>query len=206
MLSATRGLRTNGWRRSTPRRRRAAIVLAMAVLTVVAALVAGTWAAFTAGSANPANAVAAGTVSLGDGGGTGGTMFDVSGMQPGDEVSRCITLSNAGSLPIDILSLYGTVGGTGLAAYLRYEVDLGNGAEGGEEFSCAGFDPSQLAAIHGPLSDFPPYSAMFDDVNAVPLDPGATRSYRITVTLPGDVAVAAQNTTASFGLTWVGTS
>ncbi len=164
----------------------------------------GAGAAFTTGSSNTGNSLAAGTITLSDGGGTTGTMFDVTGMQPGDEITRCITLSNVGDRPISSLALYGTVGGTGLGAYLAYEVDLGDGAAGGETFSCAGFDPAQQAALNGALVDFPSATAMFDDVDGVPLDPGAGRSYRVTVTLPGDVAVAAQDTTATFDLTWVG--
>lgn len=185
-------------------RRSVLLLVALALLALAAAGLLVTGAIMVATRANPANATSAGSISLN--GGTATSMFTITGMNPGDTSTKCITLTNNGSLPVNHLSMYGVVGGSGLASYLQYDVDLGNGATGGATFSCTGFTASTTSALSGTLSGWPTSSSMFTDTAATPLAVNGTRSYRIKMTLPSNVATAAQNTNATFNVSWVGSS
>jgi hypothetical protein len=84
-------------------------------------------ATFTGATSNADNAMSAGTISLTLADNSGTAMFAVPAMKPGDApVSRCVTVTNAGTLPLT-LSLYsGTTTGTGLGSYLNLTVLRGS--------------------------------------------------------------------------------
>ena len=70
-----------------------AIVLAMALVAVIS--IAGTQAAFTGSTSNPANEFDSATIDLTDND-TGITMFNVAGMLPGDTLDHCIEVTYTG--------------------------------------------------------------------------------------------------------------
>lgn len=171
-----------------------AAVLAVSVLTVHTSR-----AAFTSRTDNTGSTASAGTVRLTDDD-AGSAMFTVTNMKPGDTVTRCINVTYSGSLTSDV-KLYGAAAGTGLASYLNTKIEIGAGAAGGAAMDCAGFTPtstlndSLLSAFAATRTDYVSGLAGFTSATA-----GATRSYRVTVTLLNDDAAQGKNATASF--TW----
>ena len=156
-------------------------------------------AAFNSTTENGSNTFGAGTVTLSDDD-SGSTMFILSGMKPGDSATKCINVTYGGSLPADV-KLYGTVAGTGLAAFLDTVVEVGTGAAGGSSTSCTGFSSS--STLHsGTLAAFGAANTNYG--NGLGGFSGATnpttRSYRIAVTLQDANAAQGLDATATF--TW----
>ena len=71
------------------------------MVAVVALAVYGTFAAWTATTTNPNNSIESGTISIADDD-SGQAMFDVTNLEPGDSMTRCITVTNTGSTDRDI--------------------------------------------------------------------------------------------------------
>jgi predicted ribosomally synthesized peptide with SipW-like signal peptide len=179
-----------------------ASVLSLAVIAGAGSY--GTFSAFSDTTSVAGNTFAAGTLDI-DKNGSVSAAFSLSNQRPGDSTGdRCVTLTNSGTLSYGSLSLYATVGGTGLAPYLVVDVDRGTGATGGNTFSCTGFTETQADVVTGALSAFPGSgSPLAEPIMAS----GASRSYRIRVTLPSSVtASAAEGTTATVTLHWDATS
>lgn len=127
-------------------------------------------------------------------------MFTLANMAPGDTATKCINVSNAGTLAFANLALSGTVGGTGLASELQVVADRGTGATGGASASCSGFTQTTAGIVTGAMSDFPTAAAPVDD--AAGWSAAASKSYRFMVTLPTSAPGTAQGKDATLGITW----
>lgn len=174
-----------------------ASVLALAVLVGVG--VYGTYSAFTDTTDNNDNGFAAGTIDITDDD-AGTAAFAVDGLRPGDSATRCINVLNAGSLTFSNVAFSGLPGGDGLADVLTVDVDRGSGATGGRTASCSGFAALDGDIVTGRLSAFPPLGRPVDD--GADWVPGASKSYRVTVTLPPSATNSAQGRTATLELRW----
>src|SRR5947199_8470900 len=100
-------LDTRGW----DRRRRWLATLAVLALGA-SVTVPSTWAAFSATTANSANTMAAGSVSLTDND-TDAAMLNLSGMTPGATDTKCLQVTYTGTLP-SLVRAYATTSATGL--------------------------------------------------------------------------------------------
>ena len=166
-----------------------------------ALVIQGSNAAFTATTDNNGNSVAAGTVVLEDDD-SNTKLFDVTGLNGGQTLTRCINVAYKGSLTSDV-KLYGAVGGTGLAPGLTTTVDVGTGAAGGASFGCGGFTEGDVGAeFNDTLASFGTTHTNF--ANGLGEYDNATnpttKSYRISVTLSNDNSYQGKNATVSF--TW----
>jgi hypothetical protein len=188
---------TRPWAATTARLAAAGVGLAAAGALVIQ----GSNAAFTANTVNNGNTVSAGTVVLEDDD-ANTKLFDVTGLNGGQTLTRCINVTYKGSLTSDV-KLYGTVGGTGLAPGIATTVDLGTGAAGGASFGCAGFTQDDAGAeYNGTLAGFGTTHTGFSNglgENDNATNP-ATKSYRISMTLSNDNSYQGKNATVS--LTW----
>jgi len=125
---------------------------------------------------------------------SGAAMFNVSGMAPGDEATRCVRVkySGAGSPAV---SLFGSTTGSGLDQHLRMTIDAGRG--GGFD-SCDGFQGAPI--YEGTLADFARDHASLEQ--GLPTQVGTTdehaRSFRFHLELQGGNEAQGQTTTASF--------
>lgn len=190
---------------------------ALGLAAVGVLLVQGSEAAFTGSTDNSANAVNSGTVKLSDsdgsgldGKGAGTAMFNVSNLNGGQIVTRCIKVSYGGSLTADV-KLYGTSNGE-LAQGLAMTIEAGNGTEatGGANFDCAGFtDGSQI--FSGSLKTFGEnHNPSPDNTYAnkgitghAAATAGTSKSYKITMVVSNDNAYQGKDAAAAF--TWVAT-
>ena len=173
---------------------------------LVAALVAGVlgsgvlvWgsshALFNGKTMNPANAWAAGTVSISDDD-AGTALFTVSGIQPGDSGVKCIDVTYTGTVAAGV-RLHAALTGTGLGPYVDLTVEQGTG---GTFASCGSFaaevsTTGTMAAFAAARTD---YATGFG--TWAPTAGGQTRSYRITWAMRPDNGGA--NKTANLALTW----
>ncbi|MDW5595999.1 TasA family protein [Conexibacter stalactiti] len=182
-------------------RRTLITVFALACAVIVGAGIYGTFSAFTSTAANDGNSFAAGVVDITDDD-TGSAIVPVGGLTPGDSVTRCVNVRNAGSIAFANVALSGTVGGSGLvlANALTIAIDRGSGAAAGVEASCAGFAVEAAGLVSGSLSAFPGPAAAVDD--RAGWQPGAVKSYRMTVALPQSAPNAAQGQTATLTVRW----
>jgi hypothetical protein len=127
-------------------------------------------------------------------------MFTLDDMVPGAPTARCINVTYTGSLPANV-SLYGQVGGTGLAPYLDTVIEVGTGAVGGATFDCTGFTAGTglhddtLASFGATNTDFATGLGGWTGATT-----GTTRSYRVTVELQD--TNTAQGLGATAGFTW----
>jgi hypothetical protein len=158
-------------------------------------------AAFTALTTTSAT-VTAGQVALSlDDSGT--AVFSLPAMKPGDDpVSRCVTVTNTGTVPLNRVGLYlAASSGTGLGTYLDFSVMTGTNP--GAASTCW-MITSTGVPYTGTLASFPTTSAASLADGAGPLVVGATRAYEFDVSLVD--SAAAQGRTASFAVTWVGST
>jgi hypothetical protein len=125
--------------------RKTKAVLIMFIVGAIASIAAlATWSAFSATTGNAGNDFATGSVSLTDND-SGNVLFNMTGAVPGDTVSKCITVSYAGTLTSNV-RLYGaTTGGNGLSSYLDLKVTRG---------SFSGATPASNACTNGAGSNF----------------------------------------------------
>jgi predicted ribosomally synthesized peptide with SipW-like signal peptide len=117
---------TNDSKHRNPRQRERA----KSVVTLVSALVIGlvasgaTFSAFNAQTNNAGNTFNTGTVTISDND-AAAAMFALSGMRPGNPVSKCIQVTYTGTMAAAV-KLYGaTTAGTGLEPYLQLTVTRG---------------------------------------------------------------------------------
>ena len=183
---------------------------AKGLVTVASALVIGlvasgaTWSAFNAQTANSGNTFNTGTVTITDNDAEA-AMFTVTGMRPGNPVSRCIRVTYTGSLTSGV-KLYGSSTG-GLESYLQLTVTRGAISSGAFP-DCTNFTPD--AANHSGLGAGVLYSG---SLSAFPstqgtgvTDPTAAwaqnevHSYRFTVDVVDDNAAEGRTCTTAF--TW----
>jgi hypothetical protein len=163
----------------------------------------GTFSAFNKTSAMPGNSVAAGTVVLSDND-SGTSPLSATGVRPGDSATvACVNVSYTGSAPAAV-RLYGTVGGTGLAAYLTLTVTRGTFSGTPSAGSCTGFTADTTGSVlySGALSAFPVTTgtAIVDPDSS--WTSGEKRGYMLSLALPAGAASAAQGKTGSVDFTW----
>src|SRR5215207_611710 len=110
----------------------------------------GTFAAFTASTADGSNSYAGGTVTLSDND-SGVAAYALTSRSPGDSGQRCVRVTYSGSLASTV-RLYRSAfsGGTGLDAYVDLSVTRGTGSQ----TDCSDF--SAAASVYsGTLAAFP---------------------------------------------------
>jgi len=129
--------------------------------------------------------------------------FQVSGLLPGDSMTRCLRVRNEGDAAIGLIS-GGAITGP-LAEYLRVTVERGGTGLGDLGPLCNGFAPDGTYAWGTNAAGVAP-SAMKSDTDAT-WDPGKTaeKSYRITLSLPASTPNAAigKSATATFAFAGV---
>ena len=178
-------------------------------LTAIGSLAgASTWSAFNDMTDNPANAFAAGTVTLTDDD-SGAAMFTGLGnLQPGTSVTRCLVVNYEGSLPASV-RLHGTTGGTGLDPYLSLRVTRGSKTSAFP--SCSDFTADTTTYIagkpagtifDGTLAGYPDSwgAGIVDPVTGSPETwiAGESHAYRFEATVQDDVAAQGKNATQTF--------
>lgn len=128
---------------------------------------------------------------------SGGPLFTLQGMQPGDvPVERCIALTARGGAATR-LDVSGSVAGP-LAQRLRMDVAAGAGPAPGTAHGCAGF-AVQRQLWSGTLAEFPGEGA--PAVSGGELAAEQSRVFRFRVWLPADAVVGA-NDTARQNIRW----
>jgi hypothetical protein len=113
---------------AAPRRRldrTTKVVLIVFIVAVVASLAAlGTWSGFSSTTANAGNDFVTGTMSLSDND-SGTALFDMTGADAGDSVTKCITVDYNGTLDANVRMYGAKTAGNGLDEYLDLEVTRG---------------------------------------------------------------------------------
>jgi hypothetical protein len=185
------------------------VLLSTLVVAIVAAVTGtGTYAAFSGTTGNPANAFAAGTVSISDND-AGGSLLSLSNATPGSSSTGCIKITYSGSLNANV-HLYGTASGS-LPSYLTLTVT--RGSDSSPSFSsCGSFTADSTNYIgsgagviySGSLSAFPgTYAAgVIDPTSGSPATWSSSdaHSYKFVVTVQNNAAAQGLSSTASF--TW----
>lgn len=173
------------------------------VLLVSLLVVRVSSAAFSATTQNPSNNWASGSIALSDddGGGLASAMFDVTGMLPGQTVTRCIKLTYTGATDPTQVKLYGSVTDNGLADYL--DVTVKQGAGGGYG-NCTGFTASGTILNAVKLKNFGINNTGYSTGVGTwdPAASGDTQVYEFTVTLRSDTPSSAQGSDAKATFTW----
>jgi hypothetical protein len=156
-------------------------------------------AAFTATTDNGTNNWASGDVVLTDDD-TTNVLFNVSNLKPGDNDTKCITVTYSGSLNASV-KLYASSTVSGLAQYLDLTVEQGTGGAFG---NCTGFTPDASPTYTGTLAGFTSTYQNFGNgwgsFTPVGGAPNDTKTYRIKYTLQNDNAAQAKTANATF--TW----
>src|SRR5205823_2723202 len=128
----------------------------------------------------------AGTVNFALNDNSNTALFSVAGVKPGDApLSRCVTVTNSGNLPLQ-LSLYsGTLTG-GLGSYLNLSVLRGSFGTPQTYPGCATF-ASAGTVYTGTLAAFPT-AAGSELSGGGPLAAGATRAFEFDISLQDNTA------------------
>jgi len=159
-----------------------------AVLVVLCAtLVTSASAAFTSQTRNNSNSFAAGTVNLTVNDNSNTALFSVAGIKPGDApLSRCVTVTNAGSLPLH-LNLYSGTPTGGLGSYLNLSVLQGSFGAAQVYPGCATFT-SAGTVYTGTLAAFPTTAGSELSDGGGLLAAGATRAFQFDISLQDNTA------------------
>jgi predicted ribosomally synthesized peptide with SipW-like signal peptide len=105
-------------------RRRRALRLSLTLLAIgiaTAGIIGGSYAAWTAQTSNPSNAVTAGTLSITNSK-SGSSVFSAADVTPGDTGSGTVVVANSGSVPIAMQLTQDNVTATGIEASLGLKV------------------------------------------------------------------------------------
>jgi Camelysin metallo-endopeptidase len=183
------------------------LALSTVVLAAAVAVVGiGTYSAFSATTTNSGNAIAAGTVVLGDND-SGSAMYNVTNQKPGDTFQQCIKVNYTGSLSSSVkLYTASTIGSLG--PYIDLQIRTGSGSPTFP--GCTGFTPDASDLYSGTLANFASTHSSYAN-GLLDAGPGANTSwvngdsvvYRFTLTLQSGAPDAAQNTsTGSHAFTW----
>lgn len=190
-------------------RRRTYLMLAAAALTALALVVfmiaSVTRAAWTDTTRNDGNAWDTGTVSLTDSQ-NGTAMFTVDNLAPGDVVTRSITVTNAGSLPLDV-KLYGEnlqateitnslLETEKLSEYLN--VKIGTTSGGHDVYTGTG-----IGTLLGFATD---HTGWANGTSAIDLAAGGTQTYYLWVELDSDTPQGFEGASAEIDFVWEGQS
>ncbi|MFQ1002663.1 hypothetical protein [Modestobacter sp. SSW1-42] len=185
-----------------PRPSRALGVLVAAFVAVVASMAVvwhGSYATWSATTADAGDSWAAGTVSLADDD-SGAALFSAAGLKPGSSGAQCVAVTATGTLPATVrLYVTGLTATNGLSAHLNASVSWGTGGSFG---NCAGFT-QQGVLWSGALSAFPATTwATGLGSWATSGTPGEVRVYRISWTLSTTAPETVQGGTAAGTFTW----
>lgn len=160
-------------------------------------------AAFSATTTNGQNSWATGSITLtdDDGGGAGSAMFNVTGMLPGDVVTKCIVVTYTGAVDPTAVKLYTSVTDSGLGDHLDVTVKEGTG---GSYSNCTGFTPTSTIVNNLTLNAFGTSHSGYANGAGVwnPTADGDTQTYEFTVTLGADTPSSAQGGSSQATFTW----
>lgn len=176
-----------------------ALALALALLLIALDTIRGSDASQQQSSNNSAT-VTAGSITAVNG---TSTAFSLTDVQPGDTTSRCVVVSNAGTLPFDAVGISALSTGA-LTSSLGVVVDIGSGATGGASGSCTGFTPSSTGVIDTTLDLFPNEGSPYLDTTNLAV--GDARSYRFEILLDPLTPQSAQGAQAAFTFRLEGSS
>lgn len=175
-----------------PRARRAARIAAPTVAAFSAAL---GFAAFTDEASNAGNGATAADVTITEDVAASSPLFDLDAWQPGesgDTVSRCIGITNGGTIALPLkLRLAGAPAG-GLGDFVDMTIERGTRDAATDDAGCGSFAASG-EVYDGELDAFPTTTgtAVTDGAGALPV--GAERAYRVTWKLQDDEAAEGQS-------------
>ncbi len=180
-------------------------VVALGFVLVALLVVTSSRAAFVAQTGNATNQVTAAGISLTDDD-SGTAMFNnITGLAPGTNVDRCITVTWTGSTDPLAVKLYASGAPTGnLAQYLNLSVDM-LPATGDGFGSCTTFTGTPTNVYTGTLSAFATsYTGYANGLSTTWTPTAATspdaRTFRFRISVQSNAA--AQNQTTTFGFTW----
>src|SRR2546423_7916180 len=113
-------------------------------------------AAFPSRTATPGNPFAAGTVAVTLTDGNNTAMYSaVANLKPGDApLTRCITVTNTGTIPLQLKLYSGTTTGTGLGTYLNLSILRGSFGTPPAYPNCTTFTTAGVVYA-GTLASFP---------------------------------------------------
>ena len=133
------------------------------------------------------NSFAAGTVNFTVNDNSNTALFSVAGIKPGDApLSRCVTVTNAGSLPLRLNLYTGTLTG-GLGSYLNLSVLRGSFGAAQVYPGCATFT-SAGTVYTGTLAAFPTTAGSELSDGGGLLAAGATRAFQFDISLQDNTA------------------
>lgn len=191
-------------RRARWTRRARLAALPLAVLAAGAVVATTSYAAFSSTTSNDDNGWETGSIRLTDDD-SGAALFRVSGVQPGDTGTRCITVTSTGSLPSQV-RLYGAGASdtNGLASHLVLSVEQGTGST---TPSCTGFTAASTGGnlTTGTLADFTADHTSWDTGLPTWSPTGAateSRSFRVTWKLETEAPNTVQESRADVDLVW----
>lgn len=186
-----------------PKRR---LALSIAALAAVGAL-AGSFAAFTASTSNDGNTISTGNIHLiNDVSGTaasGAALFNIGTMGPGDTYTRCINITNDGTLGLRTFQMKVNKVSSSLTG-LNIKVEQGSGA--GVSPSCTGFVHDASVDVDDTLNALDGVAQYVTDATPGTIaswGPSASKSYRVTASLPANNTET--NASAVFNLVWSAT-
>lgn len=125
--------------------------------------------------------------------------FAVTGLLPGDTITRCLRARNEGDAAIAMVHALAVTGG--LAPYLRITAEDGSGL-GDAGPSCAGFAPSGRFAYGTRAGGVAPSGLVAESDASWPAH--QSKSLRITVALPSDAPIAAAAKEATVAIAFAG--
>ena len=181
-----------------------------ALPSLAAALVTGLgFAAFTDDAQNSGNQATAANVTITGDAATSAPLFDLDDWQPGedDTVSRCIAITNDGSIALPLtLRLNGAPGGR-LGDFIDMKVERGTRDSATDTADCSTFTAAESDAVvyDGELDAFPVASGDAVSDKGGKLAPGAERAYRVTWHLQDDEGAEGQ-TVSGVDFVWESTS
>ena len=169
-------------------------------------VIGSSYSVFSATTSNPSSSWSTGSLHLTDDD-SNAAMFNAADLKPGSTGTKCIAVTEDGSLPSTV-KLFGTDYSTTkeLGTYIDLTITAGTG---GSFSSCDGFTPlaTDSAVYSGTLADFAASSSGYS--SGVPStgawQPGSgtqTRVYRITYRISSGAPNTSQSGNAAIGFTW----